>query len=599
MSIPCHFNEGEIVWNSNSDDDLPAVDLDSIRFRIITYSGSLRDTAYTDYFPLDNNQPPAIALSELEGYYKGDITISYTLSDDEEDSLSLLVEFKKKTATSWSQASVEGNLTGVKVYEDSLVWNSLSDLPDYSGQVLFRVIPWDNDPGQPDTIVFFVNQIGAPVVAVHEVFPVKNSLCYWYDKIKVTLSKPVDLSTVAPNVKVRGKHAGTVTISPAVQDTILFLTPDSQFASLDSITVELKADMTDLRGFYLDGNNDGNPDGSPYDDYMWSFYVTALGDFNLDTQIDLSDLMLFRSAWFKRPQDLSYELGPFQGEIPYLRAIPDASLDFEDLVVFAGMWNWSQANVNPMVDLNALAKANEGETVLRFEPVYLDNYKWADVSERSFALDLWVEEEGLPVGLGISMLLDPEVMQYKGFEPSDSLGKEMNGWFILDNYNEESGLLVLNMANFSTSSNSANRSGYIGRLNAEVLQVGEITAPFKYDLWMIGADDSVYQGITVTNLSTAPLLPIEFALHQNYPNPFNPTTTIRFELPDAVDVHLVVYDILGREIVRLKNEQMEAGYHQVRWNGRDGVGRYLASGIYFARMATPGYSKTVKMLLLK
>ncbi len=64
-------------------------------------------------------------------------------------------------------------------------------------------------------------------------------------------------------------------------------------------------------------------------------------------------------------------------------------------------------------------------------------------------------------------------------------------------------------------------------------------------------------------------------------------------------MHLVVYDILGREIVRLKNERMEAGYHQVRWNGRDGLGRYIASGIYFARIVTPSYSKTVKMLLLK
>ncbi|UCH63564.1 MAG: VCBS repeat-containing protein, partial [Fidelibacterota bacterium] len=586
-----------LVWHSLI--DLNTIDDTTTRLLLIPRDKDAGFADTTAAFHLDNNQLPGIVLSELDGYYQGDITISYTLNDPESDPISLLVEYKQKPATSWDSASVEDDITDLTVYQDSLVWNSLSDLPDYTGQVAFRIIPLDNDPGQPDTIVFFVNQIGAPVVAVHDVLPAHNSSCCWYDKIQVTLSKSIDVSTVTPNVEVQGIHTGEVTIIPAVQDTLLFLTPDSPFTSLDSITVELKADMTDIYGLYLDGNNNGAPDGSPDDDYVWNFSVTALGDFNLDSMVDQSDLNLFRAAWFKRPQDLQYELGPFQGEIPHLRLVPDNSLDFDDLVVFAGMWNWSQANVNPVINLNTLAKANVGETLLRFEPVFLDNYMWADISERSFALELWIEEDGLPIGLGITMLLDPNVMRYKGFESSDSLGKELNGWFTLDKYYEESGLLVLNMANFSTSSNGASPPGYIGRLNAEVLQVSETAVPFKYDLWMTGADDSLYQGLTMVHISTAPPLPTEFALHQNYPNPFNPSTTIRFELPEAVDVHLMVYDILGREIVRLKNERMEAGYHQVRWNGRDGLGRFIASGIYFARMATPGYSKTVKMLLLK
>jgi len=95
------------------------------------------------------------------------------------------------------------------------------------------------------------------------------------------------------------------------------------------------------------------------------------------------------------------------------------------------------------------------------------------------------------------------------------------------------------------------------------------------------------------------LMPKEFALHQNYPNPFNPPTTVRFELPKAAKVYLVIYDILGREVTRLKQEELGAGYHQVLWDGRDQAGRDLASGIYFARLVTPEYSKTMKMLLLK
>ncbi len=94
-------------------------------------------------------------------------------------------------------------------------------------------------------------------------------------------------------------------------------------------------------------------------------------------------------------------------------------------------------------------------------------------------------------------------------------------------------------------------------------------------------------------------LPGGYALHANYPNPFNPTTTIGFDLPTAAVVSLAVYDILGREIMRLENRHMGAGYHQAVWNGRTGKGLEAPTGIYFARLATPGYTKSIKMVLLK
>ena len=55
-----------------------------------------------------------------------------------------------------------------------------------------------------------------------------------------------------------------------------------------------------------------------------------------------------------------------------------------------------------------------------------------------------------------------------------------------------------------------------------------------------------------------------------------------------------MYDILGREVARLVDGNMEPGYHEVQWNGRG-----FASGIYIARLVTPGYSKAIKMVLLK
>ena len=109
----------------------------------------------------------------------------------------------------------------------------------------------------------------------------------------------------------------------------------------------------------------------------------------------------------------------------------------------------------------------------------------------------------------------------------------------------------------------------------------------------------VIQRESLLGLETADALPGEFALHQNYPNPFNPSTTLSFDLPRAADIRVVVYDLLGREVVRLVEGREEAGYRQVVWNGRDRRGRALPSGMYIVRMMAPGYSRSIKMLLLK
>ncbi len=95
------------------------------------------------------------------------------------------------------------------------------------------------------------------------------------------------------------------------------------------------------------------------------------------------------------------------------------------------------------------------------------------------------------------------------------------------------------------------------------------------------------------------LVPKEFALHQNYPNPFNPTSTIQYDLPEAANVTLVVYDILGREVIRLVSQEMQPGYHVAVWDAKDHAGRAMPTGIYLARVVTPAYTKSIKMLLLK
>ncbi|KAB2924907.1 MAG: T9SS type A sorting domain-containing protein [Bacteroidetes bacterium] len=94
-------------------------------------------------------------------------------------------------------------------------------------------------------------------------------------------------------------------------------------------------------------------------------------------------------------------------------------------------------------------------------------------------------------------------------------------------------------------------------------------------------------------------IPTAFALEQNYPNPFNPSTTIRFALPNDASVKLTVYDILGREVRSLVNTDMNAGFHQVVWNGRNNNGSTVASGVYIYRVEAGSFISTKKMMLMK
>ena len=94
-------------------------------------------------------------------------------------------------------------------------------------------------------------------------------------------------------------------------------------------------------------------------------------------------------------------------------------------------------------------------------------------------------------------------------------------------------------------------------------------------------------------------IPSTFSLSQNYPNPFNPVTKLDYNLPLRSKVNISIYNVLGQEIKILVNGVKEYGYHTITWNGKDDLGREMASGVYFARITSHGFTKTRKMLLVK
>ena len=136
------------------------------------------------------------------------------------------------------------------------------------------------------------------------------------------------------------------------------------------------------------------------------------------------------------------------------------------------------------------------------------------------------------------------------------------------------------------SSNSAKEYSFIDKIKNN-----ETAARYSYRLKQIDNNGLFkYSNEIEVAFNSA----MNFSLEQNYPNPFNPSTTIRFQIPFETHVRLAVYDILGRVVKILFDEDTKAGLFTVNFNAGS-----LSSGLYFCKLETPSYSEVRKMLLLK
>jgi hypothetical protein len=100
--------------------------------------------------------------------------------------------------------------------------------------------------------------------------------------------------------------------------------------------------------------------------------------------------------------------------------------------------------------------------------------------------------------------------------------------------------------------------------------------------------------LTATGVKEEKMLPLTYELRQNYPNPFNPITTIQYQIPQKNHVTLKVFDVLGRDVAILVNDQKPAGTYTIQFDGSN-----YTSGVYFYRLQAGAYVNTKKFLLLK
>jgi len=94
-------------------------------------------------------------------------------------------------------------------------------------------------------------------------------------------------------------------------------------------------------------------------------------------------------------------------------------------------------------------------------------------------------------------------------------------------------------------------------------------------------------------------IPEVYVLHQNYPNPFNPVTTLRYDLPEDAMVNITIYDMMGRIIKTMVNQNQNSGYKSIQWDATNNQGQPVSAGVYLYTIEAGKFRQTKKMVLLK
>jgi PKD repeat protein len=374
---------------------------------------------------------------------------------------------------------------------------------NFTGYIRVR----SDDPGSPDTLITVTGRgIGEqtpPKVALTQ--PVDEAELAIDEMVRIEFSKPMAVAPLDTIFFVRSARSDTLVPGQTrfTSLTLDFL-PEDWFLPDDTITVLLRAAVTDTDGNRLDGNRDGIEDGPPVDDFHLVFTTgpgVYPGDADCSGGVDEADLLPLGRFWgltgAARPRQYSgFTLQPALSWTP--RAATHADAD--------GNGRIDSADICP------IAEFFTRDTAL------------SKVRVESWLAEAKVWSAGIVHAL-IAALADC---------PGEPAGRET-----------------------------------LRRL------------------------------LEQTQTADRDRVPRDFALEQNYPNPFNAATVITYALPRNTEVHLEVFDILGRCVAVLVTGEQEPGRYQVIWDGRDDGGRTVASGIYFYRLATPGFRQVRKMVLVK
>jgi len=306
----------------------------------------------------------------------------------------------------------------------------------------------------------------------------------------------------------------------------------------------------------------------------------VFGLFGADNQVGFDDFFIFADNFGLSAADESFE--------PAFDLAPSAGLprvDFDDFFVFADNFGRGIEAAGKVVPMQAGLNADAR--------LYLEASAELPRVGEEVVIDVDLADYVQMKGYGLSVVYDAEVLEYVRTVTTNSLLGE--------------GELATPRA-ITQTEGQVDIAAYGETVTEGVLGMSMVfrTKAEIENTYIEVTDSQVRDGDFAVNAVALPApvqiqtRPEAFALANNYPNPFNPATTIKYALPEASQVRLEVFNVVGQVVSTLVDNHQNAGRYVVQWDATNDQGHSLSSGIYFYRLQAGGeFLEVKKMLLLK
>ena len=301
-----------------------------------------------------------------------------------------------------------------------------------------------------------------------------------------------------------------------------------------------------------------------------------VGLFGADNRVGFDDFFILADLFGLTAEDAGFD--------PAFDLAPSAVIDFDDFFVFADNFGRSTAAAGKRVPMLAGLNADAR--------LYLDARTAMPSMGEEFVLDVNLADFVAVKGYGLQVQYEADKLEFVRALTDQPLGgSELAAPQVLS---DEAGVLAL-VAHGDVVSDGEVGLSLVFRARTEIEDtVIEITDSQTYD------SEFGFNRLALPAPVQFQTRPEAFALANNYPNPFNPATTIKYALPQAADVELTVYNVVGQAVRTLVAEHQNAGRYVVEWDATNDSGHSLSSGMYFYRLEASGeFLEVKKMLLLK
>ena len=511
-------------------------------------------------FRTHRSLPTVSAIAGPKGPVRKDVPFIVS-ADFTGDTVRLGVQISVDSGQTWRPTPhVDGVTSGITgKTTDSLIWHSLQDLPD-TGTALARmqVVPIGlEDTGfSAFTNAFTVNNKAPSFKGP----PASIKALYW-NSLMVKLDTAYTLTPPVRYVlfRTRFDSAFDFTKPLAIRDSLQI---DSLFSST---TYRFLVRAQDTLGNTVDDSVG-----------ISGAKTGALADYNADGKIDATDLASFATNWPNTDKKGLAILTPVDSSagFPRMRVLGSRSgtPSLDDFYIFSKLWLYSKY-VNPAVPLSLRDNGGRYDTVVHRE---LTVTRGATSARIILAPPLAARVSSWGVRAYFPGSIEVDSLDFPGRT------------FVLAFKDTIRRVFYADCASGSVQARTSDTLAH------GVVRMTRSGTTDSLVLVSEGSDPVTRKQLRYVEIFTVREIPSTFVLYQNYPNPFNPSTTISFDLPADGRVSLVIYDILGREVQTLINDNLTAGYYKKVFDAHQ-----LATGVYIYRLRTPNASKVQKMLLIK